>query len=118
VTFCEDATKDLRLLIEPLRPVWLCILGPRIDVRLGSTSLGVDLASSGLNWTRMTISCDRWDVSRVFQYCHAASVSKSSRQPGNGSLAAMFFRHVYIDSKNQDCRIEDEEIVVLAHFQI
>jgi hypothetical protein len=50
------------------------------------------------------MSWERWDVSRVFQKLHAASLSKSSRHPGKGSLAAIFFKHVYIDKQKSGKR--------------
>ena len=60
----------------------------------GNASVGVDFASSGLNCTITTISCDKCEVSSVRQYCQAASLSKSSRRPGNGAPALIFLRHI------------------------
>ena len=58
-------------------------------------SAGTDLASSGFKDIMATMSCERWDVSRVRHWFHAASLSKSSRLPGKGAPALIFFRQVY-----------------------
>jgi hypothetical protein len=50
------------------------------------------------------MSWERWDISRVFQKLHTASLSKSSQHPGKGSLAAIFFKHVYIDKQKSGKR--------------
>lgn len=61
---------------------------------LGIESAGVDFASSGLSCAMASMSWERVDVSLARQCCHAASLSKSSRRPGNDAPALMFLRQV------------------------
>jgi len=70
----------------------------------------LDLASSGLYCTIMTISWERCDCSVVFQARKAASSGKSSRRPGKGRPARIFFKHPYKEGIRGFIRINSNEI--------
>src|ERR1700722_712584 len=98
------AKNDRRLLTESWREAPPGDSGPRAEYadigrvfevwKLGTVSDPANFASSGFVFSICTMSWERSDVSRVRQCSHALSLSKSSRRPGNGAPALMFFRHV------------------------
>lgn len=87
VPVCRLAVPEVTEYTEPGRGLALAGEPP--------PSAGIDLASSGFEDIMAIMSCERCDVSRVRHWCHAASFSNSSRLPGKGAPALMFFKQVY-----------------------